>query len=55
MRPNPQSLADLITFAEEILNGKIHFLCSAIDKTVNEHCSVLKPKAVGFSQELLPP
>ena len=24
----PQETADLITFTEEILNGKLHFLCS---------------------------
>ena len=29
MWPNPQESADLVTFAEEILNGKPHFLCSA--------------------------
>ena len=29
MWPNPQFLADLVTFTEEILNGKLHFLCSA--------------------------
>ena len=28
MPPNPQFLADLVTFTEEILNGKLHFLCS---------------------------
>ena len=28
MRPNPQETADLGTFTEEILNGKLHFLCS---------------------------
>ena len=28
MLPNPQIPAHLVTFAEEILNGKIHFLCS---------------------------
>ena len=28
MRPNPQFPADLVTFTEEILNGKLHFLCS---------------------------
>ena len=28
MRPNPQLPADLVTFNEEILNGKLHFLCS---------------------------
>ena len=26
--PSSQFLADLITFTEEILNGKLHFLCS---------------------------
>ena len=28
MLPNPQIPADMVTFAEEILYGKIHFLCS---------------------------
>ena len=28
MRPNPHETADLFTFTEEILNGKLHFLCS---------------------------
>ena len=28
MRSMPQIPADLVTFAEEILNGKLHFLCS---------------------------
>ena len=28
MWPDPQSPADLVTFTEEILNGKLHFLCS---------------------------
>ena len=28
MWPNPQFPADLITFTEEILNEKLHFLCS---------------------------
>ena len=27
MRPNPQETADLVTFTEEIRNGKLHFLC----------------------------
>ena len=28
MRANPQFPVDLATFTEEILNGKLHFLCS---------------------------
>ena len=27
MRPNPQETANLVTFTEEILNGKLRFLC----------------------------
>ena len=27
MWPNPQETADLIVFTEEILNGKLYFLC----------------------------
>ena len=30
MWPNPQFPADLVTFTEEILNGKRHFLCSDV-------------------------
>ena len=33
MSPNPQKAADLVTFIEEILNGKFHFLCSAMEVT----------------------
>ena len=29
MWPNSQFPADLVTFTEKILNGKLHFLCSA--------------------------
>ena len=32
MVPNPQSPVDLDTFTEEILNGKLHFLCSVLLK-----------------------
>ena len=32
MSPNPQETADLVKFTEEILNGKLHFLCSAHEK-----------------------
>ena len=30
--PNPHYPADLVTFTEEIFNGKLHFLCSAITR-----------------------
>ena len=30
MWPNLQFPADLVTYIEEILNGKLHFLCSEI-------------------------
>ena len=28
MWPNPQETVDLVTFTEEILNGKLSFLCN---------------------------
>ena len=28
MWPNPELPADLVTLTEEILNGKLHFLCN---------------------------
>ena len=31
MWPNLQETANLVTFTEEILNGKLHFLCSEIN------------------------
>ena len=34
MWPNPQETADLVTFTEEILNEKFHFLCS-VDQAFN--------------------
>ena len=30
---NAQFSADLVTFTEEILNGKLHFLCSVIRRS----------------------
>ena len=27
MWPNPQKIAELVTFTEDILNGKLYFLC----------------------------
>ena len=36
MRPNPQKTADLVTFTEETLNGKFHFLFS-VNSTFSEN------------------
>ena len=36
MWPNPQETVDLVTFAEGIPNGKLHFLCiGAYNKSLN--------------------
>ena len=35
MRSNPQETADLVTFSEELLNGKLHFLCSVSKSSVS--------------------
>ena len=40
MWPNPQILADFVTFTGEILSGKFHFLCSVL--AVLWHCTDLK-------------
>ena len=32
MRPIPQLLAELVTFTEEILHRKLHFLCCDTDE-----------------------
>ena len=36
MWSNPQETADFVTFTEEILNGKPHFLCSEYTKTTRQ-------------------
>ena len=33
---NPQETADLVTFTEEIVNGKLHFFCSSKSKQVKQ-------------------
>ena len=38
MWPNPQSPADLVTFTEEIFNGKLHFLCSVYLEIIGIFC-----------------
>ena len=39
MLSNLQEAADLVTFTEEILNGKLHFLCS-----VSYVCNIISRK-----------
>ena len=39
MWPNPQIPEDLVTFTEEIHNGKLHFLCGA---SMKFECEVFK-------------
>ena len=47
MWPNPQQNVDLVTFAEEIINGKLHFLCSCFQ--INAWSVILEKK---FGQKL---
>ena len=39
MWPNRQEPADLVTFTEEIRNGKLHFLCSVRGEACKTSCS----------------
>ena len=41
MLPHPQETADMVTFTEEILNGKFHFLSSVIAKKITQNVNVL--------------
>ena len=43
MCPNPQIPADLVTSIENIVNGKLHFLCSEL-LTLSFPQGVLNPK-----------
>ena len=43
MRPNPQQTADLVTFTEEILNDKLHFLCGVLDRQGTHETQKLLP------------
>ena len=42
MWPNPQETKDLVTFTEEILNRKLHFLCSGFDLDINGFMTIGK-------------
>ena len=45
MWPNPHEIADLVTFAEEILNREFHFLCSDSKRHVSwdKYCNGYGP------------
>ena len=40
MRSNPQETADLVTFTEKILDGKLHFLCSVSKSSVSRELAL---------------
>ena len=50
MRSNPQETADLVTFTDEILNGKLHFLCSENEKCIAQ--SATTHSALAFSKTM---
>ena len=53
MLPNPQFPADLVTFTEEMLNGKLHFSCSVFFPKKNVMPLSLMPLSVANSNESL--
>ena len=54
MSPNPQFPADMVTLTEEIVNGKLHFLCSIMMSFIRKvWFSDLKKSAYSYSLETL--
>ena len=55
MWPNPHETAYLVTFLEEILNGKLHFLCSEwyIGRTLHSllACSFFAPFDISYQKK----
>ena len=52
MWPTPQETADLAIFIEEILNGKLHFLCSDGSEYTSANLSFLFIIFMLFLQEM---
>ena len=52
MWPNPQTPADMVTFTEEILNEKLHFLCS-LNRTPVSDCFDLHHQAFRYGKNSL--
>ena len=61
MWPNPQFCVDLVTFTEEIINEKLHFLCIvpiavtniSIMKVSEENCYKLKSMEIAAMKVLM--
>ena len=49
MSPNPQETEDLVTFTEEILNGKLYFLCSVTENQTKQGLLLNLVKLDGLS------
>ena len=49
MWQNPQETADLVILTEEILNGKLHFLCGGTFDSIALYLLIAKMCAYGFS------
>ena len=55
MWPNPHETADLVTFTEEIPNGKLRFLCSATGFFMTEtFAGIYKPTKIPYSDVFQP-
>ena len=55
MWPNPQFPTDLVTFTEEILHGKFHFLCSDYYLVSNRLLNCVTPTKKGDQAQLVVP
>ena len=54
MWPNPRETADLVTVTEEILNSKLHFLCSVVSPlTVSRWLGSIKEFDSNFQSGIL--
>ena len=49
MWPNPQEIADLVTFTGEIFSEKIHFLCSVVIALSNVYDGTILEKSLDMS------
>ena len=50
MWPNPHFPADLVTLTEEILNGKLHFWCSACTNNQTDYSNSMSTRMDGQTQ-----